>query len=360
MENAIEVVKNYLKEFASEADRVLDEFFNKERDRSEQLDPIVSEFLTRYRRLLQGGKKVRGGLTVLGFEMFGGERCEDIIKAGAFVEMTHASILIHDDIHDRDDLRRGMPSLHKQFETYFHEQDYRGDAEHYGIAMGDTIGLLGTFLKYQLLFDTGFSSDRLVSALRVMSEYLVNTDYGQAMDLTYERLPEIDEADVMRVHKNKTADYTITSPLSVGAMLAGTDEAAVLDSIRHYGTPVGIAFQIRDDIIGLYGEQDVIGKPVGSDIQEGKNTLLYTEAKKRADTEQIDILEKWYGNPNLTDEGIRAVRAVIEDTGSLKYSEDLGWKYVEEGKEYIGQITADDTYAGMLADMADFMMAREK
>jgi geranylgeranyl diphosphate synthase type I len=356
---SIDEIKRYLGEFAKEADQVLDRFFDEEKNRSGTIDPVVEEFLFRYRRLLRGGKKIRGGLTVLGHEIFGGDKGVDIVKVGCFIEMTHASLLIHDDIHDRDELRRGLPTLHKQFEAYFAERGFRGDDRHYGIAMGDTIGLLGSFLRFPLLLQTDFPPERLLKAIGSMSYFLVNTDYGQAMDITYEHLNEVSEEEVMRVHRYKTADYTVTMPLTTGAILAGASESA-FGAIRNYGTPVGIAFQIRDDIIGMYGEEKVIGKPVGSDIREGKNTLLFTEARKRADREQRAVLEKWYGNKDLTSAGVEAVREVVRATGSLAYSEKLGWKYVEEGKKFIGEISADPRHQEMLAVIADFMMAREK
>lgn len=351
-------IKRYLKEFADEADLALNEYFDKERKRSGNIDPLVEEFLWRYQRLLRAGKKIRGGLTVFSYECFGGKNRKDIVKVGCFIEMTHASLLIHDDIHDQDFLRRGLPTLHKQFEQYFKDKGFSGDVTHYGISMGDTIGLLGSFLRFPLLLETKFAPKQLLKGIEMVSYFLTNTDYGQAMDITFEHLDGVSEEEVMRVHRYKTADYTVTMPFSLGAILVGVSDE-VLKSIEKYGTPVGIAFQIRDDIIGMFGTEEVIGKSVGSDIRQGKNTLLYTEARKRADKEQQSILDQWYGNPDLTAEGVEAVRKVVEETGSLAYSEKVGWQYVGEGKKYIEEVTLDSYYQDRLAKMADFMMERE-
>jgi geranylgeranyl diphosphate synthase type I len=162
----------------------------------------------------------------------------------------------------------------------------------------------------------------------------------------------------MRIHHYKSANYTITGPLQYGALFAGVDEKNI-EVLEKYGLPVGIAFQLRDDELGLFSNEDQLGKPVGSDIKENKNTILKIKALEGANAKDEAFLSEAYGRRNLSKREVDRVRKITISTGALAYSQKLSRKLVEEGKKFVPQITSDSELQDTLVNMADFMIERE-
>ena len=349
--------KDYLKDYVRKTQPILDSFFKNEEKRAARISPITAEMIRLYRNFM-GGKSIRGSLTKLGYECFGGQNEKAILEVSLMIEIAHAFLLIHDDIMDEDHLRRGRPTIHVQYQK-LHQQRYKkGESSHYGTCLAIDLGDVGFVLSNLILADSQFSSEVKGKVLRKFHQVLLETAFGQAIDVSYEHQEKVTEEDVMRVHHYKTANYTITGPLQYGALFAGADEKEIA-TIEKYGLPVGIAFQLRDDELGLFSDERTLGKPIGSDVKENKNTILRLKALALAKGKDKNFLERAYGDKDLTKKDLEKVRKITQETGALKYSQKMAKDLVEEGKKQAFLITKDAALLDTLVKMADFMIERK-
>ena len=348
--------KDYLKDYVQKTAPLLKEFFQGEKKKFAKISPIGAEMMEIYLKFM-GGKNIRGSLTKLGYECFGGKNEKAILEASLMVEICHAFLLMHDDIMDQDSLRRGLPTIHAQYEKLHNCRYKKGEQKHYGTCMAIDLGDAGFALSHQILAEADFPDEIKMKVLRKFSKQILTTAFGQAIDVSYEHLQKVTEADVMRVHHYKTANYTITGPLQYGALFAGVKEEEV-KKIEEYGLPVGIAFQLRDDELGIFSEEDKLGKPVGSDIREDKNTILHIKALEWSNPKDKKFLKYAYGNRDLTKAEVEKVKEITIKTGALAYSQKLSRQLVEKGKKIVPQITKNLEYQDTLCKIADFMIER--
>ena len=341
---------NYLEKYNKDIQPVIDKFFFEQKKEVSKIAPIAGQIVDDFRDFLEGGKKLRGCEILLGYEMFGGEDRKSGLLASLVIEIIHASLLIHDDFMDQDSLRRGKPTMHKKYS--------KNHDAHYGASMAINIGDEGLFLGSFLLNSLDLPKDRLSKATRFLSHLLVETGLGQALDISYEKKKRFSEEDVLRVHRYKTAEYTVAGPISLGAILAGAKEDT-LKSIKEFGIPTGIAFQLRDDELGMFSTEEELGKPVDSDLKESKVTILIVKAFENAKGKDLKFLKYAFGNPNLSGEQVKRVREIIRKSGALDYSKNLSRKHVEDGKKFIPKVTKDPKYQNLLSELADFTVERE-
>ncbi len=328
------VIKQCLDDWSANASKI-----------NSELDPILAEFI----KASDGGKRLRGALIILGYELAGNEYTDEILKASAAIEIFQTAILAHDDIIDQSPLRRGKPTIYKAL-----------GQDHYAISQTICLGDMGFFLGVQLIAESDFPADRKNKALAVFSKMVINTGLGEMLDVELPRLPRNKTEDaVLAIHKLKTAYYTIIYPLTIGGILGGASEE-LIQKFEHFGNDLGIAFQIQDDILGVFGSEKELGKSVTSDIEEGKNTLLITQALKNANPEQEKILDQYYGKGKVGEEELAKIRTVFEQTGSLEYSKQKALEYVNRAKLVIPEITKDQNYQSLLSEMADFLIFRSK
>jgi geranylgeranyl diphosphate synthase type I len=349
--------KAYLKDYIQKTSSIVKCLFEKKGREFGKISPIGKEMMKTYFNFM-GGKNIRGALTKLGYEIFGGKNEKAILEASLMVEIAHAFLLIHDDIMDQDILRRGLPTIHIHYERICRQIYKKSDPEHFGLSMAIDLGDAGLALSYLLLGEADFSPEVKTRVLNRFSQQILTTAFGQALDVNYEQANKIKEADVMRIHRYKTANYTITGPLQYGALFAGAKENEV-KKIEKYGLPIGIAFQLRDDELGLFSDEKKLGKPVGSDIREGKITLLHIKALEFAKGADKKFLQSAYGNKNLTLAQIKKVQEITMRTGALDYSQKLAKKLIEKGKKFVPEITTDPEFRDTLYKMADFMIERD-
>ncbi|MBI4028930.1 MAG: polyprenyl synthetase family protein [Candidatus Blackburnbacteria bacterium] len=297
-----------------------------------------------------GGKTLRGVLVCLGYRIAGGKGSSEILKVAAAIEMFQTSILAHDDIIDLSPTRRGKPTIYKAL----------GD-NHYALSQTICLGDIGFFLATQAIADSKFKPEYKVKALSSFSKMVINTCLGEMLDVELPRLKKgkTDKA-VLTIHKLKTSYYTIIYPLTIGAILCGADED-LLKEFEIFGEKLGIAFQIQDDILGVFGNEEQLGKSVTSDIEEGKNTLLITEALKGANKNEKLFLKKHYGGQiAVTEEVHKRIKEIFESTGALAYSQKQALSYVRKGKKVIPQITKKKEIQNLLYELADLIVSRDK
>jgi geranylgeranyl diphosphate synthase type I len=188
---------------------------------------------------------------------------------------------------------------------------------------------------------------------------MLKTAAGQMLDVEVSlKRNGFDEQDSIKISHYKTAHYTIIGPMQLGAILAGA-EGELLEKIEEFGKNLGIAFQIQDDILGVFGDEKTLGKSVTSDVEEGKNTLLISHALKHADTKQKAFLEMHYGKGELTEENFAKLKQILETTGALDYSRQKAVKYVSLAKQVIPELTGNKQHVQLLSELADFLINRQ-
>ena len=307
---------------------------------------------------LRGGKRLRPIFCIYGYKCLSAENDEAIFDAAISLELMQSYLLIHDDIMDEDELRRGKATFHILCKELCEHQFGRNKAHKYGeniaIVGGDLLESYGV----EVLATSSFKSEYVQKALATYAKIVKNVGYGQILDLTAERKGSFSEDEILTIHHLKTASYTIEGPLHIGALLAGATESD-LKVLSDYGIPLGLAFQIQDDILGLFGSEAKTGKPVGSDIREGKKTLLILHALERcSEAEKADILTA-LGNEAVSDEKIETVRAIVRATGSLEYSRTLVRELTEKAVATISVSGFRNEAKEFLEAIADFIGKRE-
>ncbi len=337
-------LKQQSKAINDQTETILKDWLDEVKAVSPKLLPLVKVFV----KATKGGKNLRGVLLCLGYKLAGASEDQEIIKIAAALEIFQTAILAHDDIIDRSSERRGIPTVY---------QTLGGD--HYGISQTISLGDVGFFLTNKVIADSNFQDDIKIKALSAFSQMTITTGLGQLLDVELPHKNSRNEKDVLKVHHLKTAHYTIIYPLLLGAILGDGDET-LLRQIKVFGENLGIAFQIQDDILGVFGESQDTGKSTLSDIEESKNTLLITQALKKANLEQAKMLNKFYGQRGLTKPQVQSIKKIFIETGALDYSKAKALKYVSVAQSLIPNLSSDPKVQQLLYQMSVFLIERTK
>ena len=310
---------------------------------------------------LGGGKRLRPLLMILGYAGSKGVIDSRIVRASISIELVHSYFLIHDDVMDRDEFRRGRPTVWRAFRDLCAEAYGLEEATHYGYSMAIIAGDLAAAYAVQALLRSEFEYDVVLRAVELMQDVIEKTGYGQILDMALEKTPlsAVKEEDVLEVHRLKTALYTIDGPLRMGGVLARADEG-LLRAYSRYAIPVGIALQLQDDILGVFGDEAVVGKPVDSDIKEGKRTLLVIKAWEGATPEQRRVLERTLGNRLASKEEVEEVREIMRSTGALDYVRELALRLAREGSSALDEADVSSDVREVLKDLARVVVERVK
>jgi geranylgeranyl diphosphate synthase, type I len=299
------------------ADRVearLDELLTAERERWVAFDPDLARPVDEIRRLvLSGGKRLRPAFCHWGYVGAGGGTDDQIdVDAGAAFELMHAFALFHDDVMDDAVTRRGQPTTHTLAAEEHAATGWNGESRRFGEGVAILVGDLAFVYADRLL------ESAPPEAMRIWNELRIELNIGQYLDILGSVQGVRDVVKAERICRYKSGKYTIERPLHLGAVLAAPErEHELLPPLSDYGLPLGDAFQMRDDVMGAFGEERVTGKPVGGDIREGKPTPLLARAVRRATPAQREVLDR-VGAPGLDDDEVARIQQVIVDTGALE------------------------------------------
>lgn len=343
--------------FKERFDPMLEDFFASELKRIETIRPELLDFFRVGAEFAaQGGKRVRPAFLFYGYKASGGKNDEAAIRSSISVELIHAGALVHDDIMDHSDLRRGRPTVHMVLGTQLGNSDTGNSM---AILAGNTIFSLAGKALSQFP-----DSARVVAARAVLDELCLEVNYGQCLDVLGNQPGSPFERDwIMKVMEYKTAGYTVEKPLLIGALLAGA-KPEVLHALSEYGKRVGIVFQIQDDILGMFGDEQKVGKPVDSDLKEGKKTLLVFDTieklSKESKTGELKQFLSILGNPKLTQEDYVWVQNLMVETGALDSSRDFASTLVREAKVVLENVGIDSEAREYLLGIADFMLQRDR
>lgn len=317
----------------------------------------------------EGGKRVRGALIKLGEQIAAHGQNHNYLPIAVGYELFQTSVLIHDDIIDRSETRRGKMTIHVDSAEKIKENQGKGisdeAAAHYGISRALCIGDYGFFISYQFLAKCAVDSAVLTKVYQLYSQILSRTCEGEIMDtiLPFDRISILDDYDaykkmVSQIYELKTAWYTLAGPLMLGAVCGGGSDA-LIDLLKRIAIPLGIAFQIKDDLLGIYSSDEVLGKSVLSDICEGKQTLLYGFAYQNANEEQRTLLDEHYGKREANVHDLEVIRKVFEETGARQYAEDEIRRLSACSRELIQNDLIDKEYQSILYGLVSYQTGRQ-
>nr|WP_206036703.1 polyprenyl synthetase family protein [Rhodococcus sp. BL-253-APC-6A1W] len=272
--------------------------------------------------VLRGGKRVRPSFAWTGWLGAGGDPAgpdaDAVLRACSALELVQAGALVHDDIIDASTTRRGFPTVHVEFASGHRNAGWQGSAEQFGEAAAILVGDLALVWADDMLRESGLSAEQLARVTPVWSAMRTEVLGGQYLDIVGEVASDETVESATRVNRYKTAAYTIERPLHIGAVLAGADDDLIA-AYRRFGTDIGLAFQLRDDLLGVFGDPAVTGKPSGDDLRSGKRTVLLALALESADATDPAVaraLREAIG-ADLTDDQVEEIRGVLVDLGAV-------------------------------------------
>ncbi|MFT6942258.1 MAG: geranylgeranyl diphosphate synthase type I [Nitriliruptoraceae bacterium] len=263
-----------------------------------------------------GGKRLRPALLLLGHAAAGGIDEQTVLPAGLALELLHTCALLHDDLLDDADARRGRTTAHVSFAAVHRESGLAGDAERYGAAAAVLVGDLAFVVADELFLACDVPADRLLAGLRAFTGLREEVMAGQALDVQAAAARLTSRELALTIAAAKSGRYSVARPLQIGALLAGATAAAA-DALAAAVEPLGQAFQVRDDLLGVFGDQGTTGKSAAGDLREGKRTLLVAEAAARLDDAGRARLEELLGDPSLTDEQVEEARTLLASSGAV-------------------------------------------
>lgn len=272
--------------------------------------------------MMNSGKRLRPAFAYWGYRAAGGTDNDEILKAATALEFLQACALIHDDVMDESDTRRGLPSSHRQFENLHSQNNWLGSAKQFGIGGAILLGDLCLSWADELLMTSGFPSQELTAAKNLYDVMRTELLAGQYLDLLEQAKSNASIENILQVITFKSAKYTIERPLHMGALLAGAD-SKTLQILSDYGLPLGIAFQLRDDVLGVFGDEKVTGKPAGDDLREGKRTVLVATALKNTSGADHELLKSSLGDKTLSFETISKLQSILTSSGAVDEVEKL-------------------------------------
>ncbi|HIV57871.1 MAG TPA: polyprenyl synthetase family protein [Candidatus Stackebrandtia faecavium] len=273
------------------------------------------------RFILSGGKRVRPAFAFWGYMGSGGQDSPEVIECLASLEMLQAAALIHDDLMDDSDTRRGEPAVHRQFAQRHIGAGWAGSARDFGASAAILLGDLCMTWSDEMFTASGMPRETLAGARADFDAMRTEVSAGQYLDVLTQAQRDTSTQRAFKVARYKSAKYTIERPLLLGAALAG-GTSELRESYSAIGVPLGEAFQFRDDVLGVFGDPAETGKPAGDDLREGKRTYLIACSYEAATPAQRAILDAGLGNPDLDSAGVNAVQQIIVDTGALTVTED--------------------------------------
>ncbi|MBL8160296.1 polyprenyl synthetase family protein [Candidatus Saccharibacteria bacterium] len=329
----------------------LQAFFDCHIAQAAQIDPAYQALWQTLEKVsFDGGKRMRPYLMLLAFQAFNPGTVRPIIPIAASLELLHISMLIHDDVIDRDDIRHGRPNVSGSYlSRYAAFVPDEANRRHYADSAAILAGDLALSSAYLLAGEAKVSEAQRLLAQRLLGEAVFNVAGGELIDTEASFLHD-SAPDPMTIYRYKTASYSFVSPLTVGARLAGADETAVMQ-LRQFGLLLGIAFQLTDDLLGVFGNEADTGKSTVGDIREGKHTYLAAQTRQlcpAADRQQFDAL---YGKQDLTEEEARQVRTIMERSGARARTEAAADDHGRQAAEILRGIAMDEAIRPPLEEL---------
>ncbi|MGH8794162.1 MAG: polyprenyl synthetase family protein [Stackebrandtia sp.] len=308
-------------ELGSRIERALSAFLNRQRHTLVDVDPALSDVAeTAEQFVLGGGKRMRPAFAYWGYRGAGGDDCDTVVACTASLELLQASALMHDDLMDDSDTRRGAPAVHRKFASMHALSDWAGAPDDFGACAAILLGDLCLAWSDEMFTGAGMPAAALTAARADFDAMRTEVSAGQYLDVLAQAQRDATVTRALKVARYKSAKYTVERPMLMGAALGGGPQA-LRDCYSTFGLALGEAFQLRDDVLGVFGDPTQTGKPAGDDLREGKRTFLIASAHAAADAGQRSALDSGLGDRALSESGVAALRELITDTGALAATE---------------------------------------
>ncbi len=335
-----------------EVDEALRVFVDRQRPILLGVSHDLAPLLDALDALLAGGKRLRPAFAYWAWLGAGGPVTDrdGAVTAAASLELLQASALIHDDVMDASDTRRGQPSVHRRLEALAGEAGWPGPAGSFGAGAAILLGDLCLAWSAEMFDRSGLPEPALARGRQVYDLMRTEVMSGQFLDLLEQTRGAIGVEAALRVVEFKSAKYTVERPLHLGAALAGAAEP-VMAALSAYGLPLGMAFQLRDDVLGVFGDPAVTGKPAGDDLREGKRTALIAHTLDRATGAQRATVEKLLGDQELSAYGVRELQEIITGTGGLAACEQMIRTYAHQATHALAAAPITDEAKDALAEL---------
>jgi len=312
---------------------------------AERLGPDVAAVADSIRQLtLRGGKRTRAILLAATFEACGDVDSAAVVPAGVALELLQSYLLAHDDWMDGDDVRRGGPSVPALMRSRFGARGVD--------AMSVLAGDLAAAWARQALLEVPLTPSRVVAAARELARVEEAVVSGQVLDVC---ATACNSADVERVHALKTASYSVRGPVVMGALLAGAAESQVAALVA-FSEPLGVAFQLRDDLLGVFGDPIVTGKPTGSDLRSGKQSAVVVDCARQGRSE---VLDRVIGHADATDDDVRAAVAILEASGARARVERRIDVLVQDSRGALNEAILNPRGRALLSRAVDVLTQRQ-
>jgi geranylgeranyl diphosphate synthase type I len=333
----------------------LQTYFDKKKKKALKNDLFYLDVIKKLETFTIGGKMIRGGLVLLCYEMNGGKIDEKVLNAAAAVELVHSGLCIHDDIMDNDTLRRGRPTIFSQY-----QDTIKKSGPMYAQSMAICVGDIVYFMAMELLSNITDNLELQKKLLHFCMDEFMIVGTSQMMDVFFaqpEQIPTTDQA--IYVYAHKTGRYGFTVPITLGESLAKND-ANYTSPLDSFSEKLGTIFQIKDDELGLLGDEKTIGKSVGSDIRENKKTLIYLVLYQAVNDEEKRYLDSCFGNPDLSSEDIKKIKSLVEKYSIFKTIDAEIEKLHGDLIHVLETAHIDDSYKKILHELIEFNLKRTK
>jgi geranylgeranyl diphosphate synthase type II len=342
----------------SQVDAVLARLFSLARKRAEPLGAAYLSLWDSIEAATTGGKRFRPRMVFAAYESLGGTDREAAAYVGAAFELLHTSLCVHDDVIDRDFVRRGGPNVSGSYRDIATTAGIPlPTAEHRGMSVAIIAGDLALFNAFRLLDRSGVGGELRERLHEILDEAMFASAAGELLDVDFSlhlEPPSVEE--IVDMERLKTAVYSFETPLEAGAVLAGASDEAVR-ALADFGRNLGIAYQIVDDILGVFGDEVATGKSTIGDLREGKRTVIISYA---ATTPQWAQIQPLLGDPDLDEEGAALIRAALEQSGARRYAEALARDFANRAWEHLSSKALPDAVRAEFRGFVGSVLGRVK
>ncbi len=318
-----------------------------------ELTGVLSRFVER------DGKRIRPALLYYTYQACRGQSEDKAMAMAMAVELLHTYLLIHDDIMDRADTRRGEPAVHVLYADLHNSRSWSGNSGHFGESVAILVGDLAQSYAMELFSSVEVAPEAAIAFRSCFSTMCQEVIIGQYLEMTAGYRLDLGEDELLRVLQMKSGRYSVERPVQLGALLACAPDEMLRD-LTIYGARIGEAFQLQDDLLGMFGDAETVGKPVGSDLVEGKFTVLIHHTLNTLSPADSDSLKAALGNPNLSGSEVSRFQRLIEASGARRKVEEMIEERMEDARTVLQDLDLERSGAEFLEGMIDYLRGRQR
>ena len=353
-----ESLDQQIKHIKADIDRELALFFDHKITEAGRIDSQYKRLVSEMKKFtLRGGKRLRPFMAYLGYQVGGGKSYDNFIRTAMAWELYHSFAVIHDDIMDQDSRRYGGPNITGAYERFYSRNNPKPQVDLHARNASLLAGDVAMGFSFEALMNAPIDMQLRERLVREMLKLHFSLAAGQFLDDVAVLHKDLNPKKIRKIYYYKTARYSMIVPLMSGGLLAGCNDT-ILDILEKYGRHAGIAYQISDDLLGMFGSSKELGKPVITDLREGKKTILMHYGYKFADATQTKILDKFYGNPDVSMRDLKLVRKILVENGAKAKTIFMARAESESAKQAIGKLALPGELPKIFVNFTDYLIGR--